>query len=54
MIAVTKEGEAVIDEVMESQKETIQMIFSKLEEEDIEQLRVLFSRILKNIEENID
>lgn len=52
IITVTEQGEAVIEQILESQKETIQMIFSKLEEADILHLRRVFSTILKNIENN--
>lgn len=52
IIAVTERGEAMIEQVLESQKETIQTIFSTLEEEDILHLRRVFSRILNNIEKD--
>lgn len=51
-ITLTKSGMAIIEKVKESQKETLDMIFNLLPEEDIQHLRRIFGLMLSNIESN--
>lgn len=51
-ITLTESGKKVIEKVKESQKETIDMIFNLLSEEDIQHLRRIFGLMLSNIENN--
>jgi DNA-binding MarR family transcriptional regulator len=49
-IALTAKGQEMVDEILESQKETFSSLFNVLPEEDIQHLRRIFSELLANMD----
>ncbi|WP_258207696.1 MarR family winged helix-turn-helix transcriptional regulator [Paenibacillus radicibacter] len=49
-IEITPEGEEIVQEIQEGQRETIAMFFDELPQEDTDHLIRIFSQALENIE----
>ncbi|WP_442601916.1 MarR family winged helix-turn-helix transcriptional regulator [Paenibacillus sp. KN14-4R] len=49
-IAITPQGEEIVQQIHEGQRETIAMFFDELPKEDIDHLIRIFNQTLKNIE----
>lgn len=50
MISITEKGRELVEKLNESQKETVQQIFSDLSDEDIDHLKRIYTVLLGNLE----